>query len=158
MPGQAVVTVFPGAFAQFAHLIGKDRLIVVKGNVQHRDISADGAKRIELITRSIEQLEGGETLGDETEDHSNDFVGTVRVQVLKATHAQLQRVKTLIESNPGDYELTLEVGSNGTTKRYETRYRVSDGPWVAELRRTLEQGFVHIMRRENPFARRMEPV
>ena len=152
MTGQAVVTVFPGAFSQYAHLIGKDRLIVVKGNLQHRDVAADGTKRIEIITRSIEQLEGGESTND-AEGHSNGFIGTVRVQVLKATHSQLQRIKDLIESNPGDFELMLEVGSNGSTKRYETPYRVSDGPWVGELRRTLELGFVHVMRKQNPFAK-----
>ena len=158
MTGQAVVTVFPGAFSQFAHLIGKDRLIVVKGHVQHRDIGADGTKRVEVITRSIEQLEGAESSDDDSEGHSNGFAGTVRVQVLKATHAQLQKVKSLIESNPGDCELMLEIGSNGSTKRYETPYRVSDGPWVSELRRSIELGFVHVIRKHNPFAGNPEPA
>ena len=82
----------------------------------------------------------------------------MRVQVLKATHAQLQKVKSLIESNPGDFELMLEIGSNGSTKRYETPYRVSDGPWVSELRRSIELGFVHVIRKHNPFAGNPEPA
>jgi DNA polymerase III alpha subunit len=155
LTGQAAVTVFPGAFSQFAHLIAKDRLVIVKGHVQHRDIAADGTKRIEIITRSIEQLDASESA---SEDHSTSLSGTIRVQVLKATYAQLQRVKALVESNPGDFELTLEIGSNGSSKMYETRYRVNDGPWVAELRRTLEQGFVRVQRRTNPFAKHMEPA
>ena len=156
MTGQAVVTVFPGAFTQYASLIGKDRLIVVKGQVQHRDVAADGTRRVEIITRSIEQLDGSESLGSDMEDHRGSAAGTVRVQVLRATHSQLQYAKSLIEANPGDFQLTLEIGSNGSTKRYDTNYRVSDGPWVSELRRAFDLSFVHVMRRENPFARHLE--
>jgi DNA polymerase-3 subunit alpha len=156
MTGQAVVTVFPGAFSQYSSLIAKDRLVVVKGHTQHRDIAADGSKRVEVIARSIESLDGNEADDEDTEAHSRSFVGTITVQVLKATHVQLQRVRSLIESNPGDFELTLEVGSNGSTRRFETPYRVSDGPWVVELRRSLDQGFVKVDRRKSAFVAKLE--
>ncbi|MEO7454126.1 MAG: DNA polymerase III subunit alpha [Fimbriimonadales bacterium] len=158
MTGQAVVTVFPTAFAQYSSLIAKDRLIVVKGHTQHRDIAADGSKRVEVIARSIESLDGTEASDEETESHSHSFIGTVTIQVLRASHLQLQRAKDLIESNPGDFELALEVGSNGSTKRYETPYKVSDGPWVKELRRSLEEGFVKVNRHKSAFAGKLEPA
>ncbi|MDQ2986872.1 MAG: DNA polymerase III subunit alpha [Armatimonadota bacterium] len=155
MTGQAAITVFPSAFAQYAPLLGKDRLIVVKGALQHRDVAADGTRRVEVISRAITQLEG-EDSGDSGEDHSNGSTGTIRVQVLRATHAQLRRVRELIDQNPGSFQLTLEVGSNGSTMRYDTSYRVSDGPWVTELRRTLDLGFVHVMRHRDAFAKHVE--
>jgi DNA polymerase-3 subunit alpha len=151
MTGQATVTVFPSQFAQSAHLLGKDRLVVIRGNLQHREAS-DGSKRLEVISRNIEKLEGDDT-GDTAEDHSNGPAGTIKVQVLRATHSQLQIAKDLIALNPGDFLLTLEVGSNGSTKRYETPYRVSDGPWTVELRRALDLGFVQVVRHHNAFAK-----
>jgi hypothetical protein len=105
-----------------------------------------------VISRSIEKLEGDDA-GDAGEDHSNGPAGVVKVQVLRATHSQLQTAKDLIALNPGDFELTLEVGSNGSTKRYETPYRVSDGPWTVELRRALDLGFVQVVRHRNAFAK-----
>ena len=88
--------------------------------------------------------------------HTNGSTGTIRVQVLRATHAQLRRVRELIDQNPGSFQLTLEVGSNGSTMRYDTSYRVSDGPWVTELRRTHDLGFVHVMRHRDAFAKHVE--
>jgi len=149
MTGQATVTVFPSQFSKSSHLLGKDQLVVVKGNLQHRE-APDGSRRIEVISRSIEQLHGGDT-GDYAEDHSNRDSGVVKVQVFRATRTQLQAVKDLIALNPGDFRLSLEVGANGSTKHFETSYRVSDGPWIGELRRTLDQGFVKVDRHHNAF-------
>ena len=155
MSGQAVITVFPSAFNQYAHLLGKDRLVVVRGHLQHRDVSADGSRRVEVIVRSVEPL--GEPEGDDSEEADHESIaGTIQVQVLKASVQQLQRAHELIRKNPGDFALTLEVGSNGSTRTYKTSYRVSDGPWVSELRRTLEVAFVRVHRTVNAFTKHAE--
>jgi DNA polymerase-3 subunit alpha len=155
MSGQAVITVFPSAFNQYAHFLGKDRLIVVKGHLQHRDVAADGTRRVEVIARSVEPL-GDADDADSAEADSASAAGTIQVQVLKASAQQLQRAQELIRRNPGDFELTLEVGSNGSTRYYKTPYRVSDGAWVSELRRTLEVAFVRVHRTVNAFAKHAE--
>jgi DNA polymerase-3 subunit alpha len=150
MSGQAVVTVFPSAFSQYAHFLGKDRLVVIKGHLQHRDVAADGTKRVEVIARSIESLGDDE---DSQEADQQPVAGTIQVQVLKASIQQLQRAYELIRKNPGEFELTLEVGSNGSMRNYKTPYRVSDGAWLSELRRTLEVAFVRVKRTANGFSK-----
>jgi DNA polymerase-3 subunit alpha len=147
LTGQTVVTFFPTLYQQHRPLLARDRIVTVTGNVAQRE--RDGEKRVEIIARSAGTIEDTDDLGEEAEGDEGPpgSLGIVSVKVLKATPEQLARARELIARNPGEYFVQLEVGANGTARMINTNYLVSDGPWLKELRRTLDQCFVTVRRR-----------
>ncbi|MGI8923116.1 MAG: DNA polymerase III subunit alpha [Fimbriimonadales bacterium] len=148
--GQATVTVFPSSYAATQHLLAKDRIIAVQGHIQHRERRGDAGtlKMVEVIARGVSAIAEPGAEGED-EDHPSKVpgtLGTLLVQVLRASLPQLRRARELFERNPGEFSVMLEIGSNGTTKVIPTKHLVSDGPWIVELRRTFEHGFVKIGR------------
>jgi DNA polymerase-3 subunit alpha len=150
LSGQATATVFPAAYAANHELLSKDKVVSIQGHVQHRERRGEsGTQRlVEIIVRSITPLPEPDASDDGEDDPGlPGGIGVVNVKILRASHAQLERVRQLIRSNPGEFFVQLEVGTNGTARTYKTTHLVSDGPWIKELRRTLEHGFVTVKRK-----------
>lgn len=153
LTGQATLTIFPNLYAQHQHFLAKDRVVAMSGHIQHRERKGDaGTQRLlEVIVRSVSPLqESGDD--DEEEDQSVQpgALGVVTVKIMQASRSQLERALDLVKANPGEYCLNLEIGNNGSLQSFATKHFVSDGPWVKELRRTFEHGFVTVRRRSSP--------
>jgi DNA polymerase-3 subunit alpha len=146
--GQATVTVFPSTYAGAQQLLVRDRIAIFQGHVQHRERKGSTSAQIEVIARSVEELIADEADEDEPDKPTAPGVsGYLDFEVREATQEQLERARELMRKNPGDFCVRLQVGTNGSTRQYLTNYLVSDGHWLTELRRSLEQCFVKITRK-----------
>jgi DNA polymerase-3 subunit alpha len=146
--GQATVTVFPSTYAGAQQLLVRDRIAIFQGHVQHRERKGSTSAQIEVIARSVEELIADEADEDEPDKPTAPGVsGYLDFEVREATQEQLERARELMRKNPGEFCVRLQVGTNGSTRQYLTNYLVSDGHWLTELRRSLEQCFVKITRK-----------
>ncbi|MBL1150542.1 MAG: DNA polymerase III subunit alpha [Armatimonadetes bacterium] len=167
LTGQVPVFVFPKRFQELRSELGKDKTVIVRGFARRREGGpSDGA--LEVIAHSVSPLSSESANATVLDD---DAVGVISLKVLAATKEELQRAKQLILDNPGEFVLRIEVmtptsngsgNSNGNGNghgrvrpmtTYVSPYRVSDGPWIQNLRRTLSSCFVIVNRsrlRPNP--------
>jgi DNA polymerase-3 subunit alpha len=149
LTGQAIVTLFPRGYAEFKPVVSKDRLLIVHGRTKHREDRRTGERLVEVIAQRLEPLGAPpreQAIGD------SHTPGTVSVKIMRATRDELRDVFEMIASNPGSFVLNVEIasinggGSPKIVKKYEMLRRVSDGPWIGELRRRLTQCFVQVER------------
>lgn len=159
LTGQATITVFSKLFAESQRLLNKDQVIVVYGNTRHREVNGTGLRMIEVLARRIEPLAGVQT-PTPIDDPNVPVAGMINIKILRATRDELKKAQSLIAENPGEFLLNLEVlgvpvvvgGNNSsqsptTLRNFELPYRVSDGPWLQELRRSVSQCLVNVTRK-----------
>lgn len=159
LTGQATVTIFSKLYNECQGLLKKDQVIVVFGNTRHREVNGTGLRMIEVLARRIETL--SELIDvSQVEDSTAPSAGMVSIKIVRATKDELRKAQSLIRENPGEYLLNLEVlgatvlagNSNSATspttlRNIELPNRVSDGPWLQELRRSVNQCFVNVTRK-----------
>ncbi|MCH7903391.1 MAG: DNA polymerase III subunit alpha [Armatimonadetes bacterium] len=109
--GQAGCVVFAQTLAKYDQDVEKDRVVAVKGVVQHRQRMGTGEVSIEVRVESIEPLDAG--CEDLTPDPS--VAGTVFVRVLGATREELESLKQIVASTSGNHEVVLLFGQRDPT-------------------------------------------
>ncbi|MBI5708085.1 MAG: DNA polymerase III subunit alpha [Armatimonadetes bacterium] len=105
--GQAGVTVFPKTYARVQETLVKDTIVKVVGTVIHRESRQNGDKTIEVRLEDIEPIEPGLEF---SATRSDATAGSVTIRIWKATKAQLQKLRHVLESLPGAHEVRLELG------------------------------------------------
>lgn len=155
--GQVDVAVYGKTYQNYKAMIAKDNLVIVRGKVKQRELRS-GQRVVGVIAYEIEPLtDSGMPIAAMND---GTIRGVVHVKMIKATRQELIRALQLIQDNPGDFAITLEVsetngtGNPRTLKKFPLLYRVNDGPWVQQLRSSLSRCFVMITRKESILADR----
>ncbi len=102
--GQMPMTVFPGSYEKIRESLVKDSVVQVKGVVMHREMR--GEKEIEIRVEEIKPLELVLDLGY---TGGAGVAGTVVISIWRATEKQMTALRYMIEQNPGDYEVKVQV-------------------------------------------------
>lgn len=153
--GQIDIAAYGKTYQSCKAMIAKDNLVVVRGKIKQRELRS-GQRVIGVIAYEIEPLTNSETPLAAINDDS--IRGIVNVKMMKATRLELQHALKLVKENPGDFAITLEVwlmngtGNPKTIRTFHLSQRVSDGPWVQQLRTSLSQCFVMITRKASLLA------
>jgi DNA polymerase-3 subunit alpha len=108
--GQIGIVVFPATYEKLQAGIVKDSVVQVVGTVMHREMR--GEKSVEIRMEDVRPLEASLLQSDET----SRAAGQVTVSILKATESELRQFRRLIEEHPGEFELLVLIGQNGSTK------------------------------------------
>jgi len=105
--GQTSVTVFPATYAKFSDILIKDSVVKLSGVVMHRERPGNGGeKSIEIRMEEASPLEP--TL-DLTTSNLTDSVGTVVIQVYRATKAELEKLSNVLRQHKGEFETQLQI-------------------------------------------------
>ena len=105
--GQASITVFPATYAKFQDHLVKDAVVKASGVVMHRERPGNGGdKTIEIRLEDIQPLEP--TLGLDV-SRMADSAGMVLIKVDRATRPEMERLRDVLKSHPGEYEVQLQI-------------------------------------------------
>jgi DNA polymerase III alpha subunit len=103
--GQAMLTVFPATYQKFYDFLVRDSVVKVNGTVMHRE-RQNGDKTVEIRLEEIEPLDGAMNFSG----HASEAApGVVSVVLNKATAVELERLKNVLASHKGDYEVFLQI-------------------------------------------------
>ncbi|HRK21891.1 MAG TPA: OB-fold nucleic acid binding domain-containing protein, partial [Fimbriimonadaceae bacterium] len=111
--GQASVLVFASTYAKFRDLITKDRVVRVTGAIMHRERAGNGGeKTVEVRLEEIAPLEPALDLA-----LASSGGKLAILQFARATKGQMEDLRQIIHKFPGDFEVHLEVGVNGSAQK-----------------------------------------
>ncbi len=131
--GQVAATVFPATFSKFTHVIEKDRVVVVRGVVSHRERMGGGEKTIEIRVEEIGELEVVEQATSIDDDDTLE--GSMTVRILRATRTQMRDFAQIVTKHPGAYQCLVVTGDSNDYLPVELRARVSgDDTFVNAVR------------------------
>lgn len=100
--GQVNCFAFGETVTKYQGLIEKDRVVVLSGRVKFDERSQATERTPEIQVFEVEEIGAPiERLGDES------VAGSVLVTVRSATRSQLEKLKEVVDSSPGDFELVL---------------------------------------------------
>lgn len=109
--GQATLVVFPATYAKFENLIEKDKIVLVRGAVMHRErLGSGGEKSVEVRVEELLPLES--VVEPVLSESGSD--GTVLIRLPKATRSQLTMLREALVSNAGNYSVLLGVGTGAS--------------------------------------------
>ncbi|MDO8589040.1 MAG: DNA polymerase III subunit alpha [Armatimonadota bacterium] len=172
LSGKISVTVFPSAFKTCSEALVKDKIVIIKGKVSHRErIGQDDDKShtAEVICESVRALNGDGGIGKDvppndeqeaevsgrgrpetTEEAPNGNGGqdtsgaAVHIRLINASAGDLALLKRVFNDYPGETEVHFHVesASSGTT-RVSTDIRVNvSDDFLAEVQQLVGQGMV----------------
>ncbi len=152
LTGQSTVTLFSRGYQEFKHLLSKDEIVVVTGNIRHREQIGTNRRLIEILARKIERLDREEI--SKTSIQPLDANGVVIFRIVQASYSELKTAHELITSNPGTYRFRIEIVNqetgkerkSSTLKTIELDVLVSDGPWLQQLRASMSKSFLTVNR------------
>ncbi|MCW5937870.1 MAG: DNA polymerase III subunit alpha [Fimbriimonadaceae bacterium] len=156
LSGQATCVVFPATYAKFKDLISKDAIVRIMGTVSHRERPGGGGeKSVEVMVDAVEPL----PVDINAAVVDDSVIGTVLIQIERATRKELESIKELVEQHPGDYEVVVQFGANRTGQPMFLLNRLDGAPeTVAKLRRSISHGHVQVLRNRDQETVAREPV
>lgn len=95
--------VFAGTLEKYASVLQKDRLVVISGEVSVNE--RGGERTTELRLFDAKELEGGLELHMEEQPQ----LGSIIVNLVKATETNLVKLRQLIKDHPGDHEVYIQL-------------------------------------------------
>lgn len=124
-------------YNKVGHLVEKDAIVSLKGSLKVDERPGAAQKEITLFVNEVKPLD----LSPNTVYVPDaGMEGGVVVRVARAGLSQVQKLKELVERNPGGCDLVLEVEGVKTEAPYVLLYRVSRDPqFLADIRHTLEE-------------------
>lgn len=143
--GQISGFVPPTTLNRIGDKLGKDKVVKVQGAVAQRQRFNSQEVQVELRV-------------DDTEDFSAQFEavdaddmssGTVYIRLEAARTEHVLALRKVIEKNPGDYRVIVEVANNGHTVPYELIHTVNPSPEVVKaLEKCMARGKVELIENE----------
>jgi DNA polymerase-3 subunit alpha len=139
LTGSITITVFPQTYEACQAAIEKDRVVIVRGKLQAREMSRNGnngeGNGLELIADSVEPFE---PLEDAMAVNIETNAPRLCIQLQRCLPDQLQQLRRTLERYPGDAVVWFAVGINGHTRWVEVPQRVQIEPQVLDaLRQSL---------------------
>lgn len=143
--GQAACTVFPQAYAKLKHRIDKDSIVAVRGIARHRQRPGSNDIEVEVSVDDVEQIEAQ----PEEAELDRSATGSILVRVHSATRGELEELKRLIEANPGEFEIVLQIGATPIVPIQ----RVSEGAkFLSSIQRTLASCEIEVIHHDQAAA------
>jgi DNA polymerase-3 subunit alpha len=141
--GSIPVTFFPAAFKNCAQHIAKDRIVLVKGKAGHRErIAADeenATVEVEILAESITPVRSG------SGQANGNGARAVHIRIEGDGRPNLEILKSLIESHPGESPVYFHICQSGARTRIATSYKVDPSPkFVSEIERVLGRDVVRV--------------
>ncbi|MDI9639885.1 DNA polymerase III subunit alpha [Kamptonema cortianum] len=147
--GQVSAFTFGETVNKYAHLLEKDKVVVLKGRTKFDERSQATERRAEVQIFEVEDVGAPLELAQDP-----SVAGSVFVQVTSATVTQLERFKELVHSSPGEYEVIVKFGKGNNAEPLVLLNRVNA---TDELIRAIERNFedcdvdlIHNSRVETP--------
>ena len=139
--GSIPVTFFPAAFKACSQHIAKDRIVLIRGKASHRERTAADEENptveVEILAETITPLTGNGGNGNGSR--------SVHIRIDADNRPNLEILKSLIESHPGDSPVYLHVCRSGERQRIATAYKVDPSPrFVCEIERLLGRDMVRL--------------
>jgi DNA polymerase-3 subunit alpha len=128
--GQAGLTAFPATYAKFKDALIKDTVVQISGYIAHREMR--GERTVEIRIDDVKPVQA--TLEFDRPKVSN-AQGFVKISIKRATPTQLQKLRDIIEQNPGSYEVSIEILSEDIPSAIELTHHVAP---TTEFRRMIE--------------------
>ncbi len=145
LSGQIGCTVFPSTYSKVRDLIEKDRVVGVRGTITRRERPGGrGEGATEVRVDDVCALEPSETADQEDEA----IAGSVIFRVRSATRKQLEKVREMIEANPGDYEVVIQFGDTGSCEPIVLLHRIKPKQaLINAMRKTIENCDIDVVSR-----------
>lgn len=115
--GSIEVLVFPKTMAKTVQFLDVDRVVKVFGKISDKD----GERK--LIADSIQDLPNDELYHIALSEYEKDKQLVIQVDHLN-NPALLQKIKVILENNPGNAPVYLKVGRNGQAQTIRTKTQV----------------------------------
>ncbi|MEA2552439.1 MAG: polymerase subunit alpha, partial [Fimbriimonadaceae bacterium] len=144
LSGQAGVIAFPATFAKLREQLVKDTVVQLTGYVMHRERPGNGGdKTIEVRLEDIQPLEPSLDLGPTQEAGVG---GLVTVRIFRATEKQLSSLKSVLERNPGGYEVFIQIMPEDSHQAFFVPYRINPRDEVlAEIKGSVGRCEIKVM-------------
>ena len=122
LSGQATVIAFPATFAKMREHLVKDTVVQLTGVIMHRERPGIGGdKSVEVRLEEIQPLTPSFDFGT---NMAPDLGGLVTLRIFRATEKQLASLKTVLERNPGGYEVFIQIMPDDTHQPFFVPYRI----------------------------------
>ncbi|MGV3616859.1 MAG: DNA polymerase III subunit alpha [Fimbriimonas sp.] len=106
--GQMSGITFPTTYEKLKDVLIKDSVVQIAGYTMHREMR--GEKSVELRIEDVKPLDTDGHVGS-TDSRS---AGLVTITIWRATEKQMIGLRKMIESNPGDYEVCVQIMNGGS--------------------------------------------
>lgn len=131
----------------------KDSVVMIQGRIKFDERSNATERTPELQIYKVETLPA-----PIEREHDDSVAGSIFVQVKSATKTQLEKVKTLVEANPGDYEVIFQFGNNPNDQPVILLQRVkASEELMRSIRRILAHADVELLSRHDSNGANAEP-
>ena len=134
--GQTSCMMFPQSFAKLRSRIDRDAVVCIKGTVKHRQRPGATEIEVEVAVDDVEQI-AALPIADQLDD---SVAGTVIVRVFSATKAELLELRRIIEANPGEFEVVIQLGDDPKAQPIVPLHRVrADDGFLRQVKRVLSR-------------------
>jgi DNA polymerase-3 subunit alpha len=144
--GTIPITFFPNAFKSCADQLVKDRVVLVKGKVNHRErlVAEDGDTTVEVEIRgeSVSPVRNGIANGN---GKPNGGSRTVHIKINGVPAVKLELLKSLLEANAGASPVYFWMRHAETNQKVSTQFKVeATTRFVGEVERLLGKDVVRV--------------
>jgi len=101
--GIANLFIFAGTLEKHSDVLVKDKVVTLKGNIQHRERGSEKSVEIRVFEATPIEVNYSAT------DSLTTGPGSVTVKVSRATVKQLSSLKNVVEFFPGDHEIFIQI-------------------------------------------------
>lgn len=123
--GQATAVAFTNQYEKLKDVLLKDSVVQLTGSVMHREMR--GESSIEIRVDDIKPLEGTLELSYPTSKEA-----LVRLKLYRCTASQLRELKQIMERNPGDHEVEIQVMPITDFVPHRAEFAIQAAPNVIE--------------------------
>jgi DNA polymerase-3 subunit alpha len=149
LSGQMGITVFPATFAKVRDLLVKDTVVQISGVLSHRE--RNGERSIEVRLEDIRPLEGTGSLHLLAESSPAGFVA---LKLHRATGPQLDKLKDVLDSNPGNYEVWIQTMPEEQHESFLSPYRIDPTEAVVrQIKASVSRVEVDVIRPKDTLGR-----
>jgi DNA polymerase-3 subunit alpha len=139
LEGAVEILVFGKALAEYEGALGVDEIVLVRGRVDHKEGGKTSVvvQTVEPFRPDADEIERARAAARERETPK---VVHIKVDVAQLPAEALDELRHVLGNFPGESDVVLELGANGSTRRVRLgpEYRVSPTPSLrAELEHVL---------------------
>lgn len=132
---------FPATFEKLRDVLVKDTVVQMTGFVMHREMR--GEKSVEIRIEDVRPLEDSLPA---VEAGYTEAAGRVTITIWNGTERQVLHLKKLLDENPGDYEVLVQVMKDGMPRPYYVTQHINPTQeLVSAIRTGLTRGNVEVV-------------